>query len=94
MELARNCPGTVVLPGRFVARRAILASMGKVHRIKRSFRRIVSQQPIQTGTYSLGKVVTIHLGRSYAGSLYVVVYGNHYEKLVQKLMREYNDGAV
>lgn len=69
--------------------------MGKVHRIKKSFRRIVSQQPVQTGMYVLGKVVTIHIGRSYRGNLYVQVFtGRHYDKLVQKLMREYNASAM
>lgn len=69
--------------------------MGKVHRIKKSFRKIVSQQPVQAGVHSLGKTVGIQLARNYSGRLYAqVVSGRHYEKLAQSLMREYNERAV
>lgn len=69
--------------------------MGKVHRIKKSFRRLVAHQPVQAGTHCLAGIATIHLGRSYGGTLYAsIVYGRRYEKLVQMLMREYNERAV
>jgi hypothetical protein len=69
--------------------------MGKIHRIKKKFNRIVSQDPVPLGTHWLGGTVA-HFGRSYGdGSLFAVVYyGHSYEKLVEKLVREYNERAV
>jgi hypothetical protein len=69
--------------------------MGKLHRIKRSFNKVVSQDPVPLGTHRLGKCVSVNFGRSYGGGhLYTVVWNGRYEKLVEKLMREYNERAV
>lgn len=70
--------------------------MGKVHRIKRAFqKKIASQHPIQPGTYSLGKVVSVDIGISWGGKPYAITWWGHsYNKLVEKLMREYNERAV
>lgn len=63
--------------------------MGKVHKIKRRFRKIVNK-PLKSGRYNLGDA-GIYIGIRDDKSVWFMSLGNSYDKLIKKLEREYRD---
>jgi hypothetical protein len=74
--------------------------MGKVHRIKKSFTKVVATKPWETlvrGSvkgYSLNGYTSMHVGVRWDGSWYIGYYGEHYKSLLQKLIKEYEAGVA
>jgi hypothetical protein len=64
--------------------------MGKVHRIKKRFWKLVSQDPLPYGRHSLGDV-SITIGKTLSGKDYVSYYSyyHHYNGLLTQLIEEY-----
>lgn len=70
--------------------------MGKVHRVKKAFQRLVSQ-PLTVGTYSLDGKATIYVGKVLrTGDFFLMYYSWHhaYKPLVDRLIREYQAGVA
>jgi hypothetical protein len=65
--------------------------MGKVHRIKRRFRKIVSK-PLKSGNYHVGGA-RFYIGIRNDKSVWFMSLGVSYNKLIKKLEREYRDGV-
>lgn len=72
-------------------------AMGKVHRIKKDFQRLISQ-PLNVGYYRLGGGVTaVRVGRVLmTGDFFLMhsSWGNAYKPLVERLIREYEAGVA
>ncbi len=69
--------------------------MGKVHRIKRRLRKIMSQTPPPDGNYSIRYGVHLYTGKRYDGSrfLSLTAWGDAYKGLCKSLEREYTKSA-
>ena len=71
--------------------------MGKVHRIKKDFQRLVSQ-PISTGNHKLaGGLATIYVGKRLRDGGFFLMYNSwhhDYQPLIIKLIREYEAGVA
>lgn len=67
--------------------------MGKIHRIKKHFWRLVSQQPLPTGYHRLaGTSAYISIGRRpVTGTYYVWHYSGDraYQGIIKQLIKEY-----
>lgn len=68
--------------------------MGKLHRIKKAFWQIVSQEPLPVGRHSLARMTSIYIGRRNDGSYYVMdnSYGHAYKGLLTQLIKQYESG--
>ncbi|GAC1694660.1 MAG: hypothetical protein PVS3B3_18890 [Ktedonobacteraceae bacterium] len=67
--------------------------MGKVHRIKKRFWRIVSQKPLPTGSHCLAHwSIRISIGKRDDGSYYMYPSSlyNSYNGLLHQLIKEYD----
>lgn len=80
-------------PASCFAEYGILLFMGKVHRIKKHFWKIMSQKPLPVGDHYLAHTTAnIYINRRFHdGSYYVMQWGSHYKPLVNKLIQEYKD---
>ncbi len=74
--------------------------MGKVHRIKRSFSKAIARDlwegvpPHTIKWYSLAGGVGIYAGVRYDGSKYIGYYGEPYNHLMRKLIRDFEAGVA
>lgn len=63
--------------------------MGKVHRIKKAFRHLMTQDPVPDGYHPLAGGIGVTIGKRHDGSPYLWYYGTSYKKLMESLAREY-----
>ncbi len=69
--------------------------MGKVHRIKRRFSKIVERQPwkmLKPGSsqnFRLPDHLSFYIGKRYDSSVYVGYFGERYKHLMHSLVQEF-----
>ncbi len=74
--------------------------MGKVHRIKRGFQKIVEQQPweaLRPGegkSLSLPYSLSVYVGKRYNGTHYISHFGERYKHLMRKLIADFEAGVA
>jgi hypothetical protein len=74
--------------------------MGKVHRIKKAFWKVVASEPWEAlppgrgNHYHLADRVTLHVGKRSDGSWYLGHYGQSYKALMRQLMRDFHAGVA
>ncbi len=65
--------------------------MGKVHRIKKDFQRLVSQ-PLEVGNHRLGGVATVYVGRTLRDKRFFLMHNSarhSYKPLIEKLIHDW-----
>jgi hypothetical protein len=68
--------------------------VGKVHRIKKAFRRLMAQEPLPEGYRYLAGGIGVTIGKRLDGTRYLWYHGTSYKKLMEALAREYQENML